>query len=285
MKDPVISMVMPSFNQVKYIEKAIVSFLKQDYPSKELIIIDGGSTDGAVDIIRKYGSKIKYWVSESDRGQSHAINKGISVATGDLIGWLNSDDLLLPGALTRVATSWRSLQCKSCAWLVGGCLWLSPEERIILCCRARRFSRLKAHWNVVPVWGPSSFFSKRLVDEVGGIDERYHYMMDTELWLRFAKEKGLKYRVVDGYCWGLRLHPDAKMSGHNFKASPLADPLHPAWRQRRVEDNLMSQRYGVQKMPAIMRATSLLSTDYLRSRFDTWRYKGLELHEFLCDER
>src|ERR1051325_4216859 len=100
---PLITIITPSYNQGQFIEETILSIINQDYPRLEFIIIDGGSTDNTVDIIKKYADRITYWVSEKDKGQSNAINKGLHKATGDIINWINSDDQLMPGALTAVA--------------------------------------------------------------------------------------------------------------------------------------------------------------------------------------
>ena len=109
---PRISIVTPSFNQALFVEETIQSVISQNYPNKEYIIIDGSSTDATVDIIKKYESQISYWVSEPDRGQSHALNKGLKCATGDIIGWINSDDTYMPGTFCKAVSYFnRSSKC------------------------------------------------------------------------------------------------------------------------------------------------------------------------------
>ncbi len=114
---PRISVIMPSYNQAAFLADALESALSQQHPNFECIVIDGGSTDGSVDIIRSYEDRLSYWVSEPDDGQSHAMNKGFARARGSILTWLNSDDILLPGALQRVAeAAWRFPRCQ---WFAG----------------------------------------------------------------------------------------------------------------------------------------------------------------------
>ena len=113
---PKISIVMPSYNKVKFIERSILSILNQDYPNTELIIIDGGSDDGTIDIIKKYDHKISYWVSEKDQGQSDALNKGFKHCSGEIYGWLNSDDLYLPNAFKNAISVFERNVKKNSFW-------------------------------------------------------------------------------------------------------------------------------------------------------------------------
>lgn len=157
-----ISIIMPSFNQAAYIDEAINSVLSQDYPDKELIVIDGGSTDGSVEVIQKYSQQLAYWVSEPDTGQSDAINKGFRKATGQLLTWSNSDDILLPGTLSLVSKVAQSIPDPRNRWIVGGCFWLSPEGKILRCTRARPWRKTAAKYGLVSVYSPSSFFLRKL---------------------------------------------------------------------------------------------------------------------------
>ncbi|MDP2660973.1 MAG: glycosyltransferase family 2 protein [Dehalococcoidia bacterium] len=179
---PLVSIVTPSFNQARFLEETIRSVQSQDYPNAEHLVLDGGSTDGSLDIIHRYAENLAYWVSEADRGQSHAINKGFARAGGEILSWLNSDDLLRPGAITRAV-----------AGLAG-----HPEAHFIYsdlnvkdeltgkttCCKSWPidFAGLLAHGDIIPQ--PTVFMRRSLLDRVGMLDETLHMSMDYDLWLR-----------------------------------------------------------------------------------------------------
>jgi len=128
-KYPKISIVMPSYNQGQFIERSILSVINQNYPNTELIIIDGGSDDETVDILKKYNDYITFWVSETDRGQSHAINKGIDRSSGELITWLNADDLLLPNALKGIGKEWT--ENNKPKWIAGNTIRIDENGDIL----------------------------------------------------------------------------------------------------------------------------------------------------------
>src|SRR5262245_42806391 len=124
---PLISIVTPSYNQAPYLEATLRSVLDQNYPRLEYIVIDGASTDGSPEIIRRYADRLTYWVSEPDRGQAEAINKGLARCSGDLVNWLNSDDVLAPGALQAVAHAWQSQRQPSIIY--GFAKYINEEGR------------------------------------------------------------------------------------------------------------------------------------------------------------
>lgn len=212
------------------------------------------------------------WCSEPDKGQSDAFNKGFAHASGRFLTWLNSDDVFFPRALEHASKA----ICKhpDCEWFAGGCFWLGPKLHVMKCSCARTFSHIRAKRGEISVWAPSSFFSKALFDRVGGVDADFHYMMDTELWFRFYRQAGAVYRPIKGYCWGLRLHPDAKMSGHNFESSEHSQQSHPKWKQMREEGEIFNSRYGAPKNNGLTKWFTTSPLVFLRNKFDTWRFCG-----------
>lgn len=186
---PRISIITPSFNQGQFIEETIRSVLMQGYPNLEYIIIDGGSTDGTLDIIRRYESRLTYWVSEKDDGQTYAIEKGMQAATGEIVNWLNSDDLLLPGALQAVAAAYRSSPQKECV-LCGGAVHIAEDGRVIAESRVVPVQD-KILPDAPPLTGgiqASWFLSRSAWDRVGGIDASLNYTMDMDLYYRCGRE-------------------------------------------------------------------------------------------------
>ncbi len=218
---PTITIVTPSFNQVAYLEKTIRSVLDQQYPALRYIIIDGGSTDGSVDIIRRHESQLAYWVSEKDAGQSDAINKGFKVTSphrigegdSDIMTWLNSDDILLPGALNTVGETFA--RYPQIMWLTGQSANTDVQDNL-------RLSRLKTgHFRSLIQRGwyhgrglgfirqEGTFWRRELWEQSGGyIDVSKRYAMDFDLWRRFADYADLV--TADQHLAAFRFQPEQK---------------------------------------------------------------------------
>jgi len=183
---PRISIVTPSYNQGQFIEETIRSVLLQGYPNLEYIIVDGGSTDGTIEIIQKYEHFLFYWHSQKDDGQSDAINQGFRISTGQLMAWLCSDDLLEPNALYKLMTYYR----KGLKWWIGGASQLFQDGSIVRndsskskLLRITRNDLLHAR-AIIPQ--PSIFWTRELWEEAGGMLKSLDLAMDFELWLRFS---------------------------------------------------------------------------------------------------
>jgi glycosyltransferase involved in cell wall biosynthesis len=181
---PRITMVSPSYNQAQYLEQTIRSVLLQGYPNLEYIVLDGGSTDGSVEIIKKYSAFIDHWESQRDGGQSQAINKGLKQASGEILGWINSDDYLAPGALAKVATTFA--QDQSVRWCIGNAWLFNNDDPPHQSRPAHPLSHDELmHWSKNWFAQQATFWSKSLIEQTGYLDESLHYLMDWELWLRF----------------------------------------------------------------------------------------------------
>lgn len=183
---PRITVVTPSYNQGRYLEATIRSVLLQDYPNLEYIVLDGGSTDGSTKILERYGSRLAYWQSEPDRGQAHAINLGMQRATGQILCWLNSDDLLLPGALRRVATALSD--AREPAWVVGACGIVGAGDQAPAVLRRSEVSfETLFDWHNQWIAQQAVFWTRALWERAGPLDETLHYAMDVDLWFRMSR--------------------------------------------------------------------------------------------------
>jgi glycosyltransferase involved in cell wall biosynthesis len=185
------SIIVPSLNQGKFIRETIESVLNQDYEETELIVVDGGSKDETLDILRSYGSRLG-WTSEKDRGQSHAINKGLQRATGDIVAFINSDDYYLPGAFSAVSDFFSRNHRHQ--WVTGDYVIIDENGKRIFpfVVLYKRLLRLFPYFWMLSftdfIVQPSTFWRRDVVSEVGLFDEELHYVMDYDYWLRLMRK-------------------------------------------------------------------------------------------------
>lgn len=206
---PKISIVTPSYNQGQYLEDTIVSVLGQFYPNIEYLIYDGGSNDESVNIIKKYEAQITYWVSQKDKGQSDAINKGFSRSTGEILMWLNSDDVLLPNVLNFIAQQYIE---KGDGIYFGNCIHfkeLSPKGINAFGSNVIANEKTISLELADGIIQPSSFWSKKVWIENGNLEENFHFGFDWEWFLR-AKMNGIPFYSFNKPISLYRFHDDHK---------------------------------------------------------------------------
>ncbi len=245
---PLVSIITPSYNQASYLEETIRSVLSQGYPRLEYIIVDGGSTDGSVDIIQRFvnpssatGHKIDSWVSERDQGQTDAINKGFARAHGDILAWLNSDDTYLPHAIAEAV---EYLQTHPEAGMVYGDANLVDQAgNVIGKFPARQTDYRRLRQGFVHIPQQASFFRANLWRQVGPLDPTFYFAMDYDLWVRLAYLAPLHYYprlwanfrlhdtgksvISDDRCWPEMLRVHYREGGSRFSALVFKAQVRP----------------------------------------------------------
>lgn len=261
---PRFSVVTPSYNQGRYLEETIRSVLLQGYPNLEYLVIDGGSNDESVDVIKKYEKWLAYWVSEKDRGQSHAINKGIEKTSGDIVAYINSDDFYTKESFVSVA---KSLDPTAPRLLFGDLnLVEGTDPKVIARLRKDTVGPLEMLYEGVPLCQPSCFWTRPLLDKIGLFNESLHYTMDYDLMLRIVTAKAEQIYVP--YVFAVeRRHVEQKTDARNKQA---------IYCERAYTRLAAASRLGMNKWSFLIRA---LLHRRIRRPFPWGRWKELTLQE------
>jgi glycosyltransferase involved in cell wall biosynthesis len=219
---PLVSIVTPSFNQVNFLEETICSVLDQNYENLEYIIVDGGSTDGSLEIIKKYSDQLAWWVSEPDKGQTDAINKGFAKANGDILAWLNSDDTYLQGSISEAVGYLEAHPDVGAVY--GDCNLINKEGEILGKFPARQTDYRRLMRGYVHIPQQATFFRGDLWRIVGPLDPSFYFAMDFDLWVRLSKQAPLQYyhRLWANF----RLHGDAKTVESDDRCWPEMVEVH-----------------------------------------------------------
>jgi glycosyltransferase involved in cell wall biosynthesis len=247
---PQISIVVPSFQQGRFLETTLRSLFLQNYPNLQVLLIDGGSTDETMQVIQHYRGLISYWVSEPDKGQSDALNKGIARCTGQIFNWLNSDDWLEPGALYLIGTQFRdteALALTSRANIVK----LNQIEYVNSAC-----SIFPSVWETASVRGLNQqglFYRMECIRLLNGVDPLYHYSMDLDLWIRFLLSFGQeRVRSSEAITANFRFHADSKSELEGWGPGSASD----------IETKAMRLRFARAYAPTFLPAMKLAYPDY-----------------------
>jgi glycosyltransferase involved in cell wall biosynthesis len=242
---PLVSIVTPSFNQAPFLEATIRSVLAQDYPRIEYMIVDGGSADGSLGIIKKYAQQISWWVSEVDKGQTDAINKGFNRARGQIFAWLNSDDTYEPGAISAAVAY---LQEHPDAGMVyADCNFIDEQGHVIGRFEAAQTDYKRLRQGFVHIPQQAMFFRAGLWHQVGPLDPSFFFAMDYDLWVRIAARVPIKY--LPGQTWAnFRIHTSGKTIAADDRCWPEMLRVH--YREGGSFFSVIVAKYYIRKLAA-----------------------------------
>lgn len=271
---PKITIITPTYNQGKFIEKSILSVLNQNYPNLEYIIFDGASSDNTIDIIRKYENRITFWKSEKDNGQSHAINKGLQKSTGDIINWLNSDDFLEDGALLYIAECFKSQAVNVVA---GYSSYIDESGVFIKNMKFRTFidkSDIFSTLSNTSFNQPSTFFRKKVFDQITPLNEELHYNMDLFMWLKYLALYGVEnIYLSDKNLSIVSYHSEAKTIKFFHKTFQEKKHIYNS-----LFSSLLNKRaelyFDISAIPKSIKSYSVLKKYYFRFRLFGRNLKG-----------
>ena len=220
---PLVSIVTPSFNQASYLEETICSVLEQDYPNIEYMIVDGGSTDGSAEIIEKYADKLAWWVSEADKGQTDAINKGFGRAKGRILAWINSDDTYEPGAVSAAVKYLQ--EHPEVGMVYADCNFIDEDGHVIGKFGAAQTDYRHLRQGYVHIPQQTMFFRAELWHALGPLDPSFYFAMDYDLWVRIASRAKIKY--LPGQVWAnFRIHTSGKTIAADDRCWPEMLRVH-----------------------------------------------------------
>ena len=220
---PLVSIITPSFNQARYLEATIQSVLEQDHPRLEYIIVDGGSTDGSVDIIKKYAGQLAWWVSEKDKGQTDAINKGFARANGEVLAWINSDDTYNARAVSSAVKY--LTEHPQAALVYADCNFINAAGQVIGKFNSAQTNYRRLRQGYVHIPQQTVFFRAEYWRDVGPLDPSFYFAMDYDLWTRIAAKAVLKY--LPGQTWAnFRIHDLGKTTAHDDRCWPEMIRIH-----------------------------------------------------------
>jgi glycosyltransferase involved in cell wall biosynthesis len=217
-----VSIITPSYNQVVFLERTILSVLNQTYPDFEYIIIDGGSKDDSLNVIHKYQDKLKRWVSEKDQGQTDAINKGFAMANGDILAWINSDDTYEPDAI-KLAVEYLDAH-PEVGLVYGDTKFINEKDEVIGTFPAALTDYAKLRQGYVHIPQQAAFFRASLWKQVAPLDPSFYFAMDYDLWIRLAKLSGIAY--IHSHWANFRLHGEAKTIHSDDRCWPEMLKVH-----------------------------------------------------------